>query len=63
MNTNLGPILNKTNVINFMTKIGLRLEMLVNTTSDNRGFTIYFRKSSQPGRNPSLQVQLNAQQD
>ena len=32
MNTNLGPIWNKTNVINFMTKIGLRLGMLVNTT-------------------------------
>ena len=35
MNTNLGPILNKTNVINFMTKIGLRLGMLVNTTPDS----------------------------
>ena len=32
MNTKLGPILNKTNVINFMTKIGLILGMLVNTT-------------------------------
>ena len=32
MNTNLGPILTKTNVINFMTKIGLRLGMFVNTT-------------------------------
>ena len=31
MNTRLGPILTKTNVINFMTKIGLRLGMLVNT--------------------------------
>ena len=31
MKTKLGPILTKTNVINFMTKIGLRLEMLVNT--------------------------------
>ena len=32
MNTKLGPILTKTNVINFMTKIRLRLGMLVNTT-------------------------------
>ena len=31
MNTILGPILSKTNVINFMTKIGLRLGTLVNT--------------------------------
>ena len=31
MNTKLGPILTKTNGINFMTKIGLRLGMLVNT--------------------------------
>ena len=31
MNTELGPIL--TNVINFMTKIGLRLGMLVKFTS------------------------------
>ena len=31
MNTKLGPILTKTNIINFMTKIGLRLGMLVNT--------------------------------
>ena len=32
MNTKLGPILTKTNGIHFMTKIGLRLGMLVNTT-------------------------------
>ena len=32
MNTRLGPILTKTNVINFVTKIRLRLGMLVNTT-------------------------------
>ena len=32
MNTKLGPILTKTKVINFMTKIGLRLGMLINTT-------------------------------
>ena len=32
VNTKLGPILTKTNIINFMTKIGLRLGMLVNTT-------------------------------
>ena len=32
MNAKLGPILTKTNVINFMTKIRLRLGMLVNTT-------------------------------
>ena len=31
MNTKLGPILTKTNVINFMIEIGLRLGMLVNT--------------------------------
>ena len=31
VNTELGLILTKTNVINFMTKIGLRLGMLVNT--------------------------------
>ena len=31
VNTKLGPILTKTKVINFMTKIGLRLGMLVNT--------------------------------
>ena len=30
MNTKLGPILTKTKVINFMTKIGPRLGMLVN---------------------------------
>ena len=35
MNTKLGPILTKTNVINFMTKIRLRLGMLVNTTPDS----------------------------
>ena len=34
MNTKLGPILTKTNVINFMTKIGLRLGMLVNTAPE-----------------------------
>ena len=32
VNTKLGPILTKTNVINLMTKIRLRLGMLVNTT-------------------------------
>ena len=32
MNIKLGPMLTKTNVINFMTKIRLRLGMLVNTT-------------------------------
>ena len=31
VNTKLGPILTKTNVIHFMTKIELRLGMLVNT--------------------------------
>ena len=31
MKTKLEPILTKTNVINFMTKIGLRLEMFVST--------------------------------
>ena len=33
MNIKLDPILDKTNVINFMTKIGLRLGMLMNTTT------------------------------
>ena len=33
MNSKLGPIFTKTNVINFMTKVGLRLGMLVNTAS------------------------------
>ena len=36
MNTKLGPILTQTNVINFMTKIGLRLGMLVNTAPRDR---------------------------
>ena len=31
MNTKLGPVLTKTNVINFMTEIGLRLGTLMNT--------------------------------
>ena len=35
MNTKLGPILTKKNVKNFMTKIRLRLGMLVNTTPDD----------------------------
>ena len=34
MNTKLGPILTKTNVINFWTKIGLRFGMFVNTAPD-----------------------------
>ena len=34
VNTKLGPVLTKTNVINFMTKIRLRLGMLVNTAPD-----------------------------
>ena len=34
MNTKLGPILTKTKVVNFMTKIGLSLGMLVNTAPD-----------------------------
>ena len=32
MNTKLGPILTRTNVINFRTKIGLRLGMSANTS-------------------------------
>ena len=39
MNTKLGPILTKTNIINFVTKIGLRLGMLVNTTSGSQAVT------------------------
>ena len=36
MNTKLGPILTNTNVINFMTKMGLKLGMLVNTAPDSQ---------------------------
>ena len=33
VNTKLGPFLTKTKVIHFMTKIGLRLGMLMNTAT------------------------------
>ena len=47
MNAKLGPILTKTIVINFMTKIRLRLGMLVNTTPGykkklNLDFPVYY---------------------
>ena len=36
----VGPILTNTNIVNFMTKIGLRLGILVNTASDSQNFEI-----------------------
>ena len=38
----VGPILTKTNVINFMIKIGLRLGMVVNTALDLQSSHFYY---------------------
>ena len=47
MNTKFGPILTKTNVINFMTNIGLRLGMLVNTTQRPNFVQFAYRESTE----------------